>query len=134
MNIQNSPNFLYAVLFLVISVFAASLLKEILALAITRKKSSIYVTFLANLLTTPLIVALLSVFATIFSWSGPNLWYYVVLAALETAAVFVESGVFVDMELTNTKKTSFLFSLALNAAASVAIIAIASLVASVTAA
>lgn len=98
----------------IICCFVATVIIEgAIMLIITKSKKDVYYSFLANLLTNPAMNALLMVFCFFFPIYSLNYAYIIVLAVLETIALFVEAKIYTYLNVFD-KKRSFWYSLLLN--------------------
>lgn len=121
---ENLNNFFLSLAYILVCLVATVLIEGLLVLCATRSKKALKASVLCNLLTNPMMNGLLF----LVSWIlyeffkipyFPPAEYYITLAILETAVVFVEAFVYRYLDVKKTKASSIVFSLLINAASAV---------------
>ncbi len=102
----------------IIALFGALLLTVavegvIMALA-TKSVTKVKASLLCNLLTNPLLNALLMLGTYIFCWTTESIGYYIALFVLEVAVVIVEGKVYSCLNAFQSDKKAYIASFALN--------------------
>lgn len=114
MCVSVSFNDIVAVIYLAFCLALTVAVEGIVAMITTRSKEVVKASVLCNLLTNPMLNALLIFGTFFFGWNGQSVGYYVTLSVLEIAVVFVEGEVYRYLSLFDRRKKAYLMSFIFN--------------------
>lgn len=114
MCVSVSFNDFVAIIYLAFCLVLTVAVEGIVAMITTKSKEVLKVSVLCNLLTNPMLNALLIVGTYFFGLNGQSVGYYVALSVLEIAVVFVEGEVYRYLNLFDKRKKAYLMSFIFN--------------------